>query len=39
MENPPIVIGYWKVKGKGHVLRMLLEYLYIPYTEVIYESP
>ena len=39
MENKPLVLAFWKVRGKGHIVRMVLEYLHIPYEEIIYSSP
>ena len=34
-----MVLGYWKMRGKGHIARMLLEYLHIEYVDKLYCSP
>ena len=31
MQDKPLVFGYWKMRGKGHILRMVLEYCHLPY--------
>jgi glutathione S-transferase len=34
--NDKVTLGYWNIKGLGHVPRLLLEYTGIPYTDKLY---
>jgi len=34
----PLTLGYWKIRGLAHQIRYLLEYLNVPYNEVMYEQ-
>lgn len=34
-----ITIGYWGIKGRGEVLRILCEYLEVPYENKLYADP
>lgn len=36
-KNPPIALGYWKIRGLAQPLRFLLEYTEHPYENVMYE--
>ena len=36
MEEQTPVLGYWKMRAKAHSIRMLLEYLHVPYCEDIF---
>lgn len=33
------VFGNWALRGRGHVIRLLMEHLKIPYEERIYKTP
>ena len=37
-KNPPIQIGYWKIRGQAQPIRYLLEYCEHPYEETMYEQ-
>ena len=37
-KNPPILLGYWKIRGLAQPLRYLLEYSEHPYQDVMYEQ-
>ena len=37
-KNPPILLGYWKIRGLAQPLRYLLEYTEHPYQDVMYEQ-
>lgn len=34
-----LTIGYWGIKGRGEVLRILCEYLQVPYENKLYADP
>jgi glutathione S-transferase len=34
--SQPVVLGYWNIRGLAERVRLLLEYLKVPYTQVIY---
>lgn len=34
-----IILGNWALRGRGHVIRLLMEHLKIPYEERIYKTP
>ena len=36
--HPKITIGYWKIRGLQSPVRYLLEYLSVPYEDVMYEQ-
>ena len=36
MQEGPVVLGYWAIRGLAERLRMLLEYTQTPYTEEKY---
>lgn len=36
MEQPEVTLGYWDARGLAERLRLLLEYLSIPYNEARY---
>lgn len=36
--NPAIKIGYFPLRGRAQVPRLLLEYLKIPYEDVLFQS-
>lgn len=38
-ESTKVVFGNWALRGRGHVIRLLLEHLKIPYEERIYRTP
>jgi glutathione S-transferase len=38
MVDTPLTIGYWKIRGLQAPIRYVLEYLSVPYTEVLYEQ-
>lgn len=31
-----VVLGYWDVRGRGEPIRLLLNYLNIPYTDRVF---
>ena len=37
MDKIPITLGYWKIRGLAEPIRMLLEYLGVPYKDELYE--
>lgn len=37
-EQRKLQIGYLKLRGRAQVPRLLLEYLKVPYDDVLYES-
>ena len=39
MESEVLLLGTWELRGKGHILRMVMEYLHIPYEMKSYSSP
>lgn len=38
-NNGKLVFGYWALRGKAHMIRLVMEYLNIPYQDVIYITP
>jgi glutathione S-transferase len=38
MENQPVTLGYWKIRGLAQPIRFLLEYANVAYKEVLYEQ-
>lgn len=38
-ESNKIIFGYWALRGKAHVIRLMMEHLDIPYEEVTYRTP
>lgn len=36
-SNTKILLGYWNIPGRGHLLRYLLEYTELPYEEKRYD--
>ena len=37
-KNPPILLGYWRIRGLAQPIRYLLEYTEHPYQDVMYEQ-
>ena len=37
-KKPPILLGYWKIRGLAQPLRYMLEYSEHPYQDVMYEQ-
>lgn len=37
MDKKENILGYWDVKGRNEPIKLLLEYLSIPYKMKIYE--
>ena len=34
-----VTLGYWKIRGLAERIRHLLEYLKVPYNQVVYSGP
>lgn len=34
-----ITIGYWQLRGRIQPTRLILEYLQIPYKDILYQTP
>lgn len=34
-----VIFAYWALRGKPHTIRLLMEYLAIPYEEFLFKSP
>lgn len=34
-----LIFGNWALRGRGHVIRLLMEHLNIPYEEKVYKTP
>ena len=39
IEGTKLIFGNWALRGRGHVIRLLMEYLNIPYEEIVYKTP
>lgn len=39
MAEQKVVLGYWGIRGRGNVSRLLLEYCGVPYEEKRYSDP
>jgi hypothetical protein len=39
MEGEKIKLGYWNLRGRGQVLRLLLSYTGLPWEDVVYTGP
>ena len=39
MDNGKIKLGYWKIRGRGQVIRHLLAYTQLPWEEKTYDQP
>lgn len=39
MEGSKVKLGYWKIRGRGQVLRHLLAYTGLPWEEKTYDQP
>ena len=37
-ERKVVTLGYWKIRGLAERIRMLMEYLEVPYTQDIYTA-
>jgi glutathione S-transferase len=38
-HNNSLVFGYWALRGKAHMIRLVMEYLRIPYEDIVYRTP
>lgn len=38
-DDSKLLFGYWALRGKVHVIRLMMEYLEIPYEETVYKTP
>lgn len=38
-DDSKLLFGYWALRGKVHVTRLVMEHLKIPYEEVVYKTP
>jgi len=38
MTTKPIILGYWAIRGRAGVLRNLLDYCKLPYTQKLYKD-
>ena len=34
-----LIFGNWALRGRGHVIRLFMEHLNIPYEEKVYKTP
>ena len=39
MEQTPVKLGYWNVRGLGEKIRHIIEYCGLPYTQEVYRNP
>lgn len=39
MENNKIRLGYWAIRGRGQIARLLLEYTHADWEDVQYTAP
>ncbi len=39
MENNKIKLGYWAIRGRGQIARLLLEYTHADWEDVQYTAP
>ena len=35
LSNKPIIIGYYPIRGKAQIIRLLCEYLHINYKDLL----
>ena len=39
MEGEKIKLGYWNLRGRGQILRLLLSYTGLPWEDIVYDRP
>ena len=39
MQTDKIKLGYWNLRGRGQILRLLLSYTGLPWQDVVYTGP
>ena len=38
-ESTKVIFGYWALRGKAHIIRLIMEHLNIPYEQITYRTP
>ena len=38
MESRKIILGYWNIRGLAERIRMIMEYIKLPYDQVLYSG-